>query len=96
MKQMRSRFRLITLLLACAFLLTLVVCTGSALKAAGVSISALSIPAHGGTASPEPSLPPETTPEEAFTPAPAEPADEEPILPGTDNSPDQEYNIFGL
>ena len=32
MKQMRSRFRLLTLLLACAFLLAVVLCTGHVLK----------------------------------------------------------------
>ena len=32
MKQMRSRFRFLTLLLVCGFLLTLVLCAGSILK----------------------------------------------------------------
>ena len=41
MKQMRSRFRLITLLLVCAFLLVLAVCSGTALKAAGITLDSL-------------------------------------------------------
>ena len=36
MKLLRSRFRLIALLLVCAFLVVLGICTGSALKAAGI------------------------------------------------------------
>ena len=38
MKLMRSRFRLIALLLACVFLLTAVVCAASVLKQAGVTL----------------------------------------------------------
>ena len=41
MKLMRSRFRLIALLLACVFLLTAVVCTASVLKQTGVTVSAV-------------------------------------------------------
>ena len=93
MKQMRSRFRLITLLLACAFLLTLVLCTGSALKSAGVTLDALSgLPGVNAILSPEPSAPPGEEP----APASPEPPADTSELPGTDNPPDSEYNIFGL
>ena len=107
MKQMRSRFRLITLLLACAFLLTLVLCTGSVLKATGISLSSLSsLPVIGGTATPDPSVLPDTSvspdasPEGSPAPAPSEASPEalpeETGIPGTDNSPIPEYNLFGL
>lgn len=94
MKQMRSRFRLITLLLVCCFMLTLVLCGGSALKAAGVTLS--SLPVIGGTPAPESSALPEMT--LGASPAP-EPEDGLPAgtpVPGADNSPDPEYNVFGL
>ena len=96
MKQMRSRFRLITLLLVCAFVLTLSLCVGNALKTAGISFSSLFT---GVTSSPEVSVSPDVSPAEEATPAPSGlPADGSPT-PGTDNSPVPEYNdynIFGL
>ena len=96
MKQMRSRFRLITLLLVCGFLLALAVCTGSTLKAAGVSLSSLSsLPVISGT-SPGPSVSPSSSPAEETTPAPSETPSGSPIPPATDIFADPEYNIFGL
>ncbi len=93
MKQMRSRFRLLALLLACAFLLAMVLCAGKALKTAEVTLSSLSsITSLVTTASPDPSSPPD---ESAESPPPASRQDGNPS-PGTDNPPDQEYNIFGL
>lgn len=95
MKQMRSRFRFITLLLVCGFLLTLAVCTGSALKTAGVSLSSLSalsgLPAGSGTF-PSPSVSPDASP----SPVPSEMPSDSSVPPETDNSTDQEYNVFGL
>lgn len=89
MKQMRSRFRLLSLLLACAFLLAMVLCAGKALKAAGITLSSLSsVTSLVTTASPDPGSPPAESTE---SPLP----DGNPA-PGTDNLPDQEYNIFGL
>ena len=97
MKQMRSRFRLITLLLVCAFVLTLSLCVGNALKTAGISFSSISIQSITGvTASPEPSVSPDVSPVEKSTPAPSDLPEDESPLPGTDNSPVPEYNIFGL
>ena len=92
MKLMRSRFRLIALLLACVFLLTAVVCTASVLKQAGVTVPAVQqiLPA---SESPSPEASPageETNPEPSVTPE-NENASEE-----TDIQPDSEYNIFGL
>lgn len=100
MKQMRSRFRLITLLLVCAFLLTLSLCVGNALKTAGISFSSISIQSITGvTTSPGINVSPDVSPAEEPTPAPSGlPADGSP-LPGTDNSPVPEYNdynVFGL
>ena len=97
MKQMRSRFRLITLLLVCAFLITLVLCTGSALKETGVSLPSLSsLQDVINRSSPEPSASPDAMPTESALPAPPEiPAGESPI-PETDNSPVPEYNVYGL
>ena len=58
MKQLRSRFRLISLLLVCAFLLTLAFCTGTALKTAGITLCSLpalpGIGAAGCPATPRP------------------------------------------
>lgn len=97
MKQMRSRFRLITLLLVCAFVLTLAVCTGSILKESGVTLASLpKLPLIGGAPSPDPSVSPDVTPAEDPTPAPSEAPSDGSELPGTDNSPDPEYNVFGL
>ena len=96
MKQMRSRFRLITLLLVCAFLLTLALCAGSALKTAGITLSSISSDmtsivdtfAAGTSASPE------TASMEETTPVPADVLPEESPLPGADNSPVPEYNDY--
>lgn len=100
MKQMRSRFRLITLLLVCAFLLTFSLCVGNALKTAGISLSSISLQSVTGvTAPPAASVSPDVWPAEDPTFAPsAQPADGSPS-PGTDNSPVPEYNdynTFGL
>ena len=97
MKQMRSRFRLLTLLLACAFLLALVLCAGGVLKTAGVTLDSLSsLPVLSVSPSPDPSASPEISPEAgSASPMP----DETPspsVSPGTDNSPEPEYNVFGL
>lgn len=100
MKQMRSRFRLLTLLLACAFLAAVVLCTGHVLKNAGISLSSLSLPLPGVSVSPDPSPSPDLSPFPDTSPAPSDlpsetsPAD--PAVPGTDNFPRQEYNVTGL
>ena len=102
MKQMRSRFRLLTLLLVCAFLLTVVLCAGSVFREAGVTLSSLlpgpsSLP---GVLSPAPSVSPdaspETSPDAETTPSPSDAVSSPDPVPGTDNSPNPEYNIFGL
>ena len=99
MKQMRSRFRLLTLLLVCAFLVTLAVCTGTALKTAGVTLSSLlPAPSAPGTAVPGISVSPDVSPGPE-----AEPSGDgivpglfRDLFEGTDNTPDPEYNVFGL
>ena len=101
MKQMRSRFRLLTLLLVCAFLVTLTVCTGAALKTAGITLSSLlSASPFTGISTVSPSVSPETSPGAEITPAPSDdvsvPSSILDLFPGTDNSPDPEYNVFGL
>lgn len=100
MKQMRSRFRLLTLLLACAFLVVIVLCTGHVLKNAGISLSSLSIPLPGVSASPDPSVSPDLSPAPDTTSdpsaLPAETPSEDPAVPGTDNPPEVEYNVTGL
>ena len=97
MKQMRSRFRLITLLLVCAFVVTLVLCTGSVLKAAGISLSSLSsVSVPDSTVSPDTSLSPESPAGTESSPAPSDFAAPESDFPGTDNSADPEYNTYGL
>ena len=100
MKQMRSRFRLLTLLMACAFLLTLAVCTGNALKTAGVSLSSLLQPSSlPGTVAADPSVSPDSP---AETPAAPDPSDDavpgsfREFFLGTDNTPVPEYNTEGL
>lgn len=94
MKQLRSRFRLIALLLVCAFLLTAVLCTGNALKTAGISLASLpSLPAIGNLI---PSSDPSVSPGGEPTSAPSEEAPAVSPSPGTDNTPDPEYNVFGL
>lgn len=97
MKQMRSRFRLITLLLVCAFLLTLVLCTGKVLKTAGISLTSLpSVQDFGLSASPQPSVSPDAFPGLNEAPALPEPTPAGNDSPGTDNTPEQEYNVTGL
>ncbi len=97
MKQMRSRFRMITLLLVCAFLLTLSLCAGNALRSAGITLSSFSpsdlideiIPVN-------PSVSPDAFPEADSSPAPSEAIQQETPFPDSDISPNPEYNIFGL
>ena len=97
MKQMRSRFRLLTLLLACAFFLVFVLCTGAVLRNAGVSLSSLtSLPVAGVTASPDPPPSAGLPADEEPSPAPSETVPEGDAAPGTDNIPDPQYNVFGL
>lgn len=97
MKQMRSRFRLITLLLACAFLLATVLCVGNALKAANISLAdLLALKPAGGNVSPSPSGSPELSPGPDYSLTPSESPLPENAFPGTDNSPVPEYNVFGL
>jgi len=103
MKQMRSRFRLITLLLVCAFLLTLALCTGNALKSAGITLPSLSsLPGINVSASPDPSGSPDASVSPDMTPAldsastPPEALPSESILPETGTTPVPEYNVFGL
>ncbi len=97
MKQMRSRFRLITLVLACAFLLALSLCTGRVLKSAGVTLSSLSsVPVIGTSPSPSPSVSPEDTPESYTPSASPETTPAGSDLPGTDFYTHQEYNVTGL
>ena len=96
MKLMRSRFRLLTLLIVCAFLLTVVLCTGNVLKTTGISLSSLSLPVPGLTASPDPSVLPESSPAPESTPDPWAGFTVENTAPGTDNPPEEEYNVPGL
>ena len=91
MKIMRSRFRLISLLLTCVFLLTAVICAVTALKQAGVALPSVQQTLKGSSLpSPESSL----SLEEA-TPAP-DPSGDENVSEETTIQPDSEYNIFGL
>ena len=96
MKQMRSRFRLLTLLIVCAFLLTVVLCTGHVLKTAGVSLSSLTLPVPGLTAAPDPSASPDSSPAPESTPDPWAGFSVENTPPGTDNPAEEEYNVLGL
>lgn len=92
MKLMRSRFRLISLLLACVFLLTAVVCTVSALKQAGIAL-----PSAQQLLPPTVSPSPEVSPaEEEPTPAPTDSTTDEILPETTDIQLDSEYNIYGL
>ena len=92
MKLMRSRFRLISLLLTCVFLLTAVICTVAVLKQAGVSVPAVQqVLTESESSSPEPS-----PPDGKMTPEPPEVAEDENIPEETTIQPDSEYNIFGL
>ena len=98
MKQMRSRFRLVSLLLVCAFLLTAALCAGTVLKTAGISLNSLTaLPVINRLASsPAPSESPSVSPDSESTPAPSDPALS--VSPGPENdiSPNPEYNIYGL
>lgn len=102
MKQMRSRFRLLTLLVVCAFLLTIVLCTGHVLKTAGISLSSLSLPLPGISASPDPSVSsdasvsPDASLAPEGTPDPWAGFSVENTPAGTDNPPEEEYNVVGL
>ena len=99
MKQMCSRFRLLTLLIVCAFLLTIVLCTGHVLKTTGISLSSLSsisLPVPGQSASPGPSALPDPSPAPESTPDPWAGFSVENTPPGTDNPPEEEYNVVGL
>ena len=96
MKLMRSRFRLISLLLTCILVLTVAVCAVSVLKEGGFTLPA---PQQVLSSSPLPSpeASPETSPEaSADTPAPPGTAGDENVPEETDIRPDSEYNIFGL
>ena len=98
MKQMRSRFRLVSLLLVCAFLLTAALCAGTVLKTAGISLNSLtSLPVINRlTSSPAPSDAPSVSPEGEPTPAPSDPSVTVSPEPENDISPNPEYNIYGL
>ena len=96
MKQMRSRFRLLTLLIVCAFLLTVVLCSGHVLKTAGISLSSLSLPLPGISASPDPSASPDASLSPESTPDPWAGFSVKNTPPGTDNPPEEEYNVLGL
>ena len=96
MKQMRSRFRLLTLLIVCAFLVTVVLCTGHVLKTEGISLSSLSLPLPGISASPYPSVSPEASLPPESTPDPWAGFSVENTPPGTDNPPEDEHNVLGL
>ena len=97
MKLMRSRFRLLALLIACAFVLVAVLCIGTRLKESGISLSSLSssltsvLPVReSGTVSPS------GHPEENPTPAPSDGAPEKNDTPEDPLTPDPAYNVFGL
>ena len=98
MKQMRSRFRLVSLLLVCAFLLTAALCTGTVLRTAGISLTSLtSLPVINRLASsPAPSESPAVSPESERTPAPSDPVSTVSPEPENDISPNPEYNVYGL
>ena len=89
MKLSRSRFRFLSLLTACAFLLTAVFCAVSALRSAGVTL-----PFPGATPVPSAlSFDVTVPPAEAETVSPSpEPAGS----PEVTTEPDQEYNLYGL
>ena len=97
MKQMRSRFRMITLLLVCAFLLTMSLCAGSALRSAGITLSSFSPSALIDEIIPEnPSVSPDASLEVSPAPAPSEAFSQETPFPDPDSSPNPEYYTFGL
>ena len=100
MKQMRSRFRLISLLLACTLALAVAACAVSVLRENGFTLppprqELPASPSHVPETSSE--APPELSPEaSADTPAPPGSAGDENVPEETDIRPDSEYNIFGL
>ena len=92
MKLMHSRFRLISLLLTCVFLLTAVICTVSALKQAGITLpSAQKLIPSSVSPSPEGS-----PAEEKPSPVPTDSATGGILPEETDIPSDSEYNIYGL
>lgn len=96
MKLMRSRFRLLSLLVLCAFAVTAVLCIGSGLKEAGISIpSSVPLPVVLQTSVPAETSSPSVSPGEA-APVTAGPGPGEKELPGDAISPEPEYNLFGL
>lgn len=90
MKLTRSRFRLISLLTACAFLLTAVFCAVSALRGAGISV-----PLPGTRPVPAASSSPPAPPAAETDSVPSLPPGD-PSGPEMTTAPDQEYNLFGL
>ena len=97
MKQMRSRFRFLTLLLVCGFLLTLVLCAGSVLKEMKVSSALQSLlPTVSVSPAPEPSVLPDAFPASETLPAAPDVSPSGIDPSDTDNSPLPEYNVFGL
>ena len=84
MKLMKSRFRLISLLLTCAFIVALVFCAVACLKTSGITLPKLpELP----VSSPSPSGEiPEQTPVMSS----------EPSSPEKTEEPETEYNVFGL
>ncbi len=89
MKQLRSRFRFLSLLLTCAFLLTAVLCAGKALREANITLPSLPLPVV--SLSPEASASPESVSVDASESSP-----DENHAPGVTPEADQEYNVFGL
>ncbi len=100
MKQMRSRFRLITFLLVCAFLLALAMCARAVMNSAGIGLPSVSDMVSGVvSALPGSSASPGEAGAEETTPAPSGLPSEAPsgeTFPGTDNTPIPEYNVYGL
>ena len=92
MKLMRSRFRLISLLLVCAFLLTVICCAASGLKRAGIDIRSLT--------NAQPSVSPAAETSSSPVPSGETPSDESPQAEnntdGATPNPESEYNVFGL
>lgn len=95
MKLMRSRFRLLALLVACAFFLAAVFCAAKLLRDSGISLSSVhsSLTNVIRTVLPAVSSSPA---DDAQTPAPSEPTAPETPAPGDAISPDPVYNVFGL
>ena len=94
MKLTRSRFRLVSLLAACLFLLTAVLCAVSALRRAGVTLPSPGfVPAPVSSPAPadDPALHTET--EEAPVPSASPEASANPEMT---TPAEQEYNLYGL